>query len=539
MNGLKHAAYSWEVFRNRQLAILGYEPNLRDPAMLQLNNRSQRDIIDDSEIDDIIHKIRKNGMTTFDIKKITEKFKIMTKKRDGPMAVILTWVDDMTIFGLNEHREKIVEDLNKVLILKKVTEEIISDTMIMLDILGLECFFDKKLQKVYICQIRTTLDCDILKHMNKYTAFPFQHNRLDILTAPSEAQMEKEAKKEMAKSLRKGIKYPCKQEVQMALEERMIKEREYIKKFKVGENLSFKQKHKMKGQFTSMDELHKVLIQKVFQKITGWNNYMLKTRIDIIPIQRIVASARNDFYGVAAAELISRYLKVPKALVYRKRKDEEVEAFVAKTDSDFASEKHCRSISGVYVSQYGNNIYSHSRKQDIIACSVMEAEILAGHEGSKKLSELEYLCDSIDLFIKLMYKKLDFGEKRFKTVQDLIAEGKKGNIYLENKDYEKIEVYIKPISVLITDSESGYKESSNYQPTKRNKHVETKLLRLKQQVFNKDKIQKWVPREENIEADFLTKVLPKHEFDKTIESLGIEKIPSKILEFMEKKKNES
>lgn len=175
-----------------------------------------------------------------------------------------------------------------------------------------------------------------------------------------------------------------------------------------------------------------------------------------------------------AGKRILRYLQTTKnmGLVYKIR-NTNIEAF---SDADWGSDKSDRkSISGAILFYGGNPIHWTSKKQGCVALSTAEAEYIAASAAAQELINVKGVLS-------------EFG--------------------------------INECAKLYCDNKSAILISTNYENTKRSKHIDIKYHYLKDLTQNKIITLEYVSTNENI-ADILTKPLGKIKFEKFREKANV------------------
>ena len=179
--------------------------------------------------------------------------------------------------------------------------------------------------------------------------------------------------------------------------------------------------------------------------------------------------------NITAVKRIMRYLigTKEKGLVFKRSvkdglKDDFKYSITLLNDAAFDVSEDSKSQSGYFILINRCNIFSNSRKQNIIAQSSMEAEYIAGVEGSNEAIGIKYLIEEIV--------------------------GKELN----------------PVIKMRTDSKSVEAIVLNQKP-KLIRHINRKYNVLKERVKNKEVIINYLPTDKNV-ADLLTKPLEENKF---------------------------
>ena len=145
------------------------------------------------------------------------------------------------------------------------------------------------------------------------------------------------------------------------------------------------------------------------------------------------------------------------------------------------------SITGLNFRYLGNTTYAASKKQEIIADSTTEAELLASHKAYRKAKEFRNFAETIPI---LKPKNINFHE---------------------------------------IDCQPLYRHYASINATQRTKHFDVKYLKVRNEFQNKNIQIQWIEREKNV-ADFFTHPTTYAEHEKRIRELGIYP-PEELTEF--------
>ncbi|KAK2578631.1 hypothetical protein KPH14_003657 [Odynerus spinipes] len=217
-----------------------------------------------------------------------------------------------------------------------------------------------------------------------------------------------------------------------------------------------------------------------YQSMLGSLMYLsTATRPDISYAVSKLSQFSNDprKIHVTAAKRVFRYLKGTSD--YSLKYSRESEDLRISTDASWNSEKGARSYSGYDVRLGQAVIGWKSRKQELVALSTCEAEIIAICEGVRELKWISGLLNSLGM-----------------------------------------EEYTKPPIVINSDSTSAINWIQRNNITNRTKHIERKYY------FVRDELKKGSIRlshvsSEDMEADFVTKSLNTIKHGRNVELLGL------------------
>jgi len=227
-----------------------------------------------------------------------------------------------------------------------------------------------------------------------------------------------------------------------------------------------------------IEDTAKEKLNIVFQ-ILGSVNHSTKTRWDLIPVYRYASSLAGGLPTLELLKKILEYCRTKRVLVFDAKTDFELEI---DTDSDYASGKDRKSITGIVQMLSGCAVSVTAKKQTCITNCPTEAELTAAHKGFIKARESENFIDTTPML-----------------------KNEKKKITKHRMDNSPGNCFIKSINV-----------------TERLKHINIKLLGLREQFAKNFREFVWVPRT-MIKADYLTHPIDnKLELERALKSIGIE-----------------
>lgn len=190
--------------------------------------------------------------------------------------------------------------------------------------------------------------------------------------------------------------------------------------------------------------------------------------------------SKPSSYLMKCAERLLRYLKgtIDYGLVLDGSRDSSLPTFIGYADSDYVQNNH--STSGLVFCVYGQPVHWRSKRQNVIAGSSTEAELMAMNLGALTLKWVKMLSMS------------DFG--------------------IKNND-----------TVLYGDNQSTVSICKDPQSSDRTRHIDGKFKKIQELIKNEVLRIKWIPTYEQL-ADCLTKQLPKPAFEQARADLGILKL---------------
>lgn len=358
-------------------------------------------------------------------------------------ALIFVWVDDLIIIADSDHTETLVKA-----ILGRFEGRDLGDASW---ILGLEILRDRPNRVVTMTQRRMILD--IL-------------DRFDIPTTPVGTPLDPGqpiAAHPHSKAIeRYGVKL---EQADLPIEEREALEAKIATLLKDGALLGDEEKSR-------------------YMQIVGAVQYLATvSRPDIAYATGALARymAKPTKYLLKCAERLLRYLRGTSeyGLVLNGAKDSSQPDIMAYADSDF--QRSTYSTTGMVLCLFGQPVHWRSKRQNILATSSTEAEIMAMNMTSITLK---------------WFKMLAMG--------DLSIPAKS--------------------TVLYGDNQSAVTVCKDPQSSDRTRHIDGKHKKIQEFIKNNVLTLQWIPTAEML-ADCLTKQLPKPAFEDFRSKLGVLKPP--------------
>jgi hypothetical protein len=183
-----------------------------------------------------------------------------------------------------------------------------------------------------------------------------------------------------------------------------------------------------------------------------------------------------------------RYLAgmIEVGITYSSRRNELPLSYCIYTDSTWGTEEDRVSFQGIVVIRYGGAVSWMSQRQKSTACSSMDAEVIAGHEGAKEAAWMEKVTN-------------DLGERG--------PEPYIPTLYCDNLGATQL-----------------IKDTKFYA---RAKHIEIRYFYIRNDMVRRNRLRiEQIPSKDQV-ADMLTKQLPAEKHWRHAQSMGLNKPPDK------------